>query len=164
MFSLCRLSGKMNIKVLLMKFKSEKLNQINTVKSFQLNHLCFFFAVTSCGYPGSPSHAVVTFTPDNIRPGTVATYECEPGFELLGPSRRLCSSNGTWTPAGIPFCGKSRCFLFFLTSFFYETNSQLLTLYCPITMWCLAMVWLIVVSLLDSKLQHKTPYRVPSLD
>lgn len=64
--------------------------------------------VTGCGYPGSPSHAVVTFTPDHIRPGTVATYECEPGFELLGPSRRLCSTNGTWTPAGIPFCGKTR--------------------------------------------------------
>lgn len=49
---------------------------------------------------------MVTFTPDFVRPGTVATYECEPGFELLGPSRRLCSTNGTWTPAGIPFCGK----------------------------------------------------------
>ena len=60
----------------------------------------------SCGYPGSPSHASVSFTPDFIRPGTVATYECEPGFELLGPSRRLCSTNGTWTPAGIPFCGE----------------------------------------------------------
>ncbi|XP_046451387.1 uncharacterized protein LOC124199567 isoform X1 [Daphnia pulex] len=69
-----------------------------------LSTLMLIHSVTSCGYPGSPSHAVVTFTPDNIRPGTVATYECEPGFELLGPSRRLCSTNGTWTPAGIPFC------------------------------------------------------------
>ncbi|KZS21487.1 Uncharacterized protein APZ42_011414 [Daphnia magna] len=69
-----------------------------------LSTLMLIRSVTSCGYPGSPSHAVVTFTPDNIRPGTVATYECEPGFELLGPSRRLCSTNGTWTPAGIPFC------------------------------------------------------------
>jgi hypothetical protein len=86
---------------------------------------CFFlllFAVTSCGYPGSPSHAVVTFTPDNIRPGTVATYECEPGFELLGPSRRLCSTNGTWTPAGIPFCGESLYFSSFASYFLLLRN------------------------------------------
>ena len=65
-------------------------------------------AVLGCGYPGSPSHATVNLTPALIRPGTAANYECEPGFELLGPSRRICSTNGTWTPAGIPFCGESR--------------------------------------------------------
>uniref|UniRef100_A0A2A4J811 Sushi, von Willebrand factor type A, EGF and pentraxin domain-containing protein 1 n=1 Tax=Heliothis virescens TaxID=7102 RepID=A0A2A4J811_HELVI len=36
--------------------------------------------------------------------GTIASYECERGFELLGPARRLCGANGKWTPDGIPFC------------------------------------------------------------
>jgi len=83
----------------------------------------FSFLVSSCGYPGSPSHAVVTFTPENVRPGTVASYECEPGFELLGPSRRLCSSNGTWTPAGIPFCGKIK--ILYSLFFFYLITTDL---------------------------------------
>lgn len=37
--------------------------------------------------------------------GTIASYTCERGFELLGPARRVCD-NGQWTPDGIPFCGK----------------------------------------------------------
>ncbi|CAB3226423.1 unnamed protein product [Arctia plantaginis] len=36
--------------------------------------------------------------------GTVATYECERGFELLGPTRRACEADGKWIPDGIPFC------------------------------------------------------------
>ena len=39
-------------------------------------------------------------------PGTVARYSCDRGFELLGPARRICNSNGTWVPQGIPFCGE----------------------------------------------------------
>ncbi|CAG0879193.1 unnamed protein product [Cyprideis torosa] len=59
-----------------------------------------------CGFPGSPAHSIVTFSPEGeIRTGTVATYSCDWGFELLGTStRRVCSENGTWVPDGIPFC------------------------------------------------------------
>lgn len=42
----------------------------------------------------------------NLPEATVATYSCERGFELLGPARRQCQSDGTWTPEGVPFCGK----------------------------------------------------------
>lgn len=38
--------------------------------------------------------------------GTVATYSCERGFELLGPARRQCQADSTWAPEGVPFCGK----------------------------------------------------------
>lgn len=58
-----------------------------------------------CNYPGSPAHASVAFTNDKMLSGTVATYTCDNGYELLGPSRRVCQANGTWTPMGIPFCG-----------------------------------------------------------
>ncbi|GAB6022228.1 Lectin C-type domain [Chamberlinius hualienensis] len=63
-----------------------------------------FWAVDSCGYPGAPAHSLVSFSNDVIGPKTVATYECESGFELLGPIRRTCQANGTWTPQVIPFC------------------------------------------------------------
>lgn len=76
-----------------------------------------------CGYPGAPAHSSVRFTgtdvddvldeedallEDTTLPeGTVATYSCERGFELLGPTRRECQDNGMWMPEGVPFCGKS---------------------------------------------------------
>ncbi|XP_054717691.1 uncharacterized protein LOC129227128 [Uloborus diversus] len=63
-----------------------------------------FITVLSCGYPGSPSHSVVTFNTDSVQTGTVATYRCDPGFDLLGPIRRLCVENGTWIPIGVPVC------------------------------------------------------------
>ncbi|XP_044269189.1 uncharacterized protein LOC123014242 isoform X1 [Tribolium madens] len=56
-----------------------------------------------CRFPGAPAHSSVVFSDENLGPGTVATYSCERGFELLGPSRRVCE-NGQWLPEGIPFC------------------------------------------------------------
>lgn len=60
----------------------------------------------TCGYPGSPAHASVTFNTSQVTVGTAASYTCDNGYELLGPPRRLCQANGTWSPVGIPFCGK----------------------------------------------------------
>lgn len=66
----------------------------------------FVCAVHACGYPGSPAHAIVTMSTEKIAVNTKATYTCDNGYELLGPARRTCQANGTWTPAGIPFCGE----------------------------------------------------------
>ncbi|XP_023239860.1 uncharacterized protein LOC111638392 isoform X1 [Centruroides sculpturatus] len=60
--------------------------------------------IDACGYPGSPSHSSVIFSGEVIEPGILATYKCDPGFELLGPSRRLCAENGTWIPLTTPLC------------------------------------------------------------
>uniref|UniRef100_A0A1I8MVF0 Sushi domain (SCR repeat) protein n=1 Tax=Musca domestica TaxID=7370 RepID=A0A1I8MVF0_MUSDO len=57
----------------------------------------------SCSFPGSPAHSTVVFTNANLTDGTVASYSCERGFELLGPARRVCDK-GVWLPEGIPFC------------------------------------------------------------
>ncbi|XP_017050805.1 uncharacterized protein LOC108094628 isoform X1 [Drosophila ficusphila] len=56
-----------------------------------------------CSFPGSPAHSSVVFTSANLTQGTVASYSCERGFELLGPARRVCDK-GQWVPEGIPFC------------------------------------------------------------
>lgn len=63
-------------------------------------------AGATCGYPGSPAHASVTFNTSHVLAGTAANYACDNGYELLGPPRRICQANGTWSPIGIPFCGK----------------------------------------------------------
>jgi len=69
-------------------------------------HVATAGSVSGCGFPGAPAHSTVTFSPsdDNAREGTIAEYSCDRGFELLGPARRVCGSNGTWSPQGIPFC------------------------------------------------------------
>lgn len=77
------------------------------VLKFPKLFLTNFLILATCGYPGSPAHASVTFSSDNLEIGTVATYVCNNGYELLGPHRRLCKSDLKWEPAGIPFCGKS---------------------------------------------------------
>ncbi|XP_015607067.1 uncharacterized protein LOC107273415 [Cephus cinctus] len=75
---------------------------------------------TRCGYPGAPAHSIVRFTIPGMEDiideeeallkdpsfpeGAVATYYCDRGFELLGPARRQCQHDGSWTPEGIPFC------------------------------------------------------------
>ncbi|XP_052873366.1 uncharacterized protein LOC128278671 [Anopheles cruzii] len=56
-----------------------------------------------CQFPGAPAHGSADVTDEQLRDGTVATYYCERGFELLGPSRRVCH-DGQWIPEGIPFC------------------------------------------------------------
>uniref|UniRef100_A0A6A7G4S0 CUB and sushi domain-containing protein 3 n=1 Tax=Hirondellea gigas TaxID=1518452 RepID=A0A6A7G4S0_9CRUS len=58
----------------------------------------------ACGFPGAPAHSTVTFSDESVSEGTVATYKCDRGFELLGPARKICMNNGTWSPPGIPFC------------------------------------------------------------
>lgn len=63
------------------------------------------FAGRTCSFPGSPAHGSVTFSDEAMGEGTVASYTCERGFELLGPYRRVCDNNN-WVPEGIPFCGK----------------------------------------------------------
>ncbi|KAI5729972.1 hypothetical protein M8J76_008579 [Diaphorina citri] len=70
--------------------------------------LVLFFKVSEyeeCRFPGAPAHSSIVFSNETLSPGTVATYACERGFELLGPSRRVCDKTGQWMPEGIPFCG-----------------------------------------------------------
>ncbi|XP_013147392.1 PREDICTED: uncharacterized protein LOC106110206 [Papilio polytes] len=62
------------------------------------------YAAATCRFPGAPAHSRVDFSDENLSEGTVATYTCERGFELLGPARRICAHDGTWNPDGIPFC------------------------------------------------------------
>jgi len=76
------------------------------VASFLLAHAVRAASGSGCGFPGAPAHSTVTFSPseDEAREGTIAEYSCDRGFELLGPARRVCGTNGTWSPQGIPFC------------------------------------------------------------
>ncbi|XP_076318916.1 sushi, von Willebrand factor type A, EGF and pentraxin domain-containing protein 1-like [Tachypleus tridentatus] len=86
-----------------MAFLQTTFIHVLTVVVFLADHKQLV-ASAICGYPGSPAHATVRFSSEQISPGTIATYFCDQGFELLGQPRRICNNNGTWTPTGIPFC------------------------------------------------------------
>ena len=42
-------------------------------------------------------------TSDSFMSGTVATYSCTDGYELVGEEKRTCLVDGTWTGAE-PYC------------------------------------------------------------
>ena len=79
-----------------------------------LHYIFNFSGLSTCGFPGAPAHSSVQFsegsTGDRVAAGGIAEYTCDRGFELLGPARRVCSQNGTWSPQGIPFCGRFSCY------------------------------------------------------
>ena len=48
-----------------------------------------------CGSLPNPKNGRVTF--ESTRVGSVATYECNNGFVLVGKSSRACQATGKWS-------------------------------------------------------------------
>ncbi|KAJ1523769.1 hypothetical protein ONE63_001602 [Megalurothrips usitatus] len=67
----------------------------------------------ACGHPAVPVNSRVSLSAEALRPGTTATYTCDPGYELFGTPTTTCSSSGRWQ-GELPFCGEYLCF--FLSS------------------------------------------------
>jgi hypothetical protein len=60
----------------------------------------------SCPHPAIPLYSQVTLSDEqNLNPGSTATYKCDDGYELFGPSIRICSNEGKWS-GELPYCGK----------------------------------------------------------
>ena len=48
-----------------------------------------------CGPLTSPLNGTITFPSTNF--DSEASYSCDVGFELNGPSERLCQADGEWS-------------------------------------------------------------------
>ncbi|XP_074599760.1 CUB and Sushi multiple domains furrowed isoform X2 [Brevipalpus obovatus] len=55
-----------------------------------------------CPHPAVPLYAQVTLS-DELQPGSKATYKCDDGYELFGPSSRTCNFDGKWSEE-LPYC------------------------------------------------------------
>ena len=70
----------------------------------------------SCPHPAVPLYAQVTLSPTDssglLKFGSTATYQCDDGYELFGPSVRTCHSSGKWT-GDLPYCGKYIFYIFY---------------------------------------------------
>lgn len=98
--------------------------------------LCFigFFVLGDrrCGHPAVPPNAKVSLASDtDIVPGTVATYECDDGYELFGAHQRECTLRGDWTSEP-PFCGKPRTYNVFKCRMEVITNTFIDQIYLMI--------------------------------
>ena len=58
-------------------------------------------STTECPVLDDPANGMVTWT--SLTTGGVATYECDPGFELVGDEMRDCQSNSLWSGEA-PIC------------------------------------------------------------
>lgn len=50
-------------------------------------------------------------------------FTCDPGFQLVGSSSRVCQPNGSWT-GEFPQCKGNLSFCFFLLDAFYQVSKQ----------------------------------------
>lgn len=57
-----------------------------------------------CPNPAVPLYSSVILS-DDLQPGSKATYTCDDGYELFGPSVRTCNFDGKWTEE-LPYCGR----------------------------------------------------------
>ena len=58
-------------------------------------------APIDCGDPGTPEDGVKLG--DDFRIGATVYYECDGGFELVGPASRVCQPDGLWS-GFLPTC------------------------------------------------------------
>lgn len=64
----------------------------------------------TCGHPYVPLNTIVKLNLPNLEAGTVATYQCDEGYDTFGDTNITCSPSGQWI-GEIPFCGESRTIL-----------------------------------------------------
>ena len=63
--------------------------------------MCLLSTAVDCGAPTNLANGQVSHTATTL--GKTATYTCNPGYNLLGDSFRVCQATGVWS--GItPIC------------------------------------------------------------
>lgn len=70
------------------------------------NHSIIFLAgIITCPELRDPDNGDVNF--NSVKPGSVAKYKCNRGFQLVGSPSRKCQDNGEWTGKD-PVCKRTQ--------------------------------------------------------
>ena len=75
---------------------------------------CVLFLAISCGHPGVPVHGKINSYVFSYN--SSVEYSCNPGYTIVGPKKRVCQANQTWT-GSLPRCMRK---LFALTFTFRQ--------------------------------------------
>ena len=68
---------------------------VDTVSPYCLISKFFLSLVVDCGVVKSPANGQITVL--NTTYGSVASFQCNSGHSLVGPSSRQCQANGQWS-------------------------------------------------------------------
>ena len=108
------------------------VNNQHALVSNELHNLPFTFSldvyIASCDYLSSPRYGHVSVTTRDV--GGRATYTCNSGFSLVGPSTRTCLSDGNWSGSQ-PICN---CMLKHEQAISIKLYSQLYTYNITLTL------------------------------
>ena len=69
--------------------------------------ICFFVAAVDCGDLNNPDNGMVSL--DGTRLNSVATYQCNTGYDLMGDTERRCTELGQWSGSQ-PVCQSKSTF------------------------------------------------------
>ncbi|XP_015909943.2 P-selectin isoform X1 [Parasteatoda tepidariorum] len=64
---------------------------------FGISQLVIGATEKTCPHPAVPLYSSVTLSNNDRTVGTIATYECDEGYELFGESTRACLPTGEWS-------------------------------------------------------------------
>ena len=69
---------------------------------------CFLLAAVSCGNPGTSVYLRPLPASSNFTFNHLVTFQCAPGFLVVGPNKLKCLSNGSWSDV-MPQCQPMQC-------------------------------------------------------
>lgn len=93
------------------------------ISDFFFFYFVYLFIV--CGQPAVPANAKVK-TAISVQGGnTEATYECDSGYELFGPTTTKCDPVRGWEK-DLPFCGECNTFLLFLVNLSNSMGNEII--------------------------------------
>ncbi|XP_064485872.1 uncharacterized protein LOC135398392 [Ornithodoros turicata] len=77
---------------------------LNVVVYATLLSFCY-----ACPHPRLANGAKISYgmelsSRDGFNERTVASYSCDPGYKIVGPSEAICQRNGSWSPSELPVC------------------------------------------------------------
>ncbi len=64
----------------------------------------------SCTLPALPLNGALLNTNTNRVEGSFITFQCAPGFSLVGAATATCNNSGLWDPDPAPLECKSKCY------------------------------------------------------
>ncbi len=92
-----------------MRFSAE-MNPVSYIKYLHHASTTFCIHTVSCNLPALPLNGALLNTNTNLIEGSVITFQCDPGFSMVGAATATCNNSGLWDPDPALLECKSKCY------------------------------------------------------